>query len=335
MKPISLLGEERKNRRELLRTCSGIATLFTGISSIGKTALGQEFHYDLESLRKTDPDLILYDETETRIDTGLKEARAIAVSTSDSIYVTGGKAIRAFDPVGKKLHIDIELERELTAITVADDGSLYVGVGDHVEHYDSSGRLKKRWESAGPKALLTSIGVFKEHVFVADRKSREIIHYDTSGRKIDSFGDFVIPSPGFGLTISPDGLLWVANTGKHRVEAYAFNGNLVSWWGSFSNYNIKGFCGCCNPMNLTVLPDSEGFVTSEKGLTRIKVYDREGEFVGVVAGPESFTRHDSLTIAPDYDCSRIGLDIAVDSKGRVLVLDPALAEVRIFNRKVA
>ena len=66
---------------------------------------------------------------------------------------------------------------------------------------------------------------------------------------------------------------------------------------------------------------------------RDRVYDSGGDFVGVVAGPEKFVEHDRRTSATDVSPSLIGLDVAVDSRGRVLVLDPALSEVRIFTRK--
>ena len=53
----------------------------------------------------------------------------------------------------------------------------------------------------------------------------------------------------------------------------------------------------------------------------VTVYDRAGKFLCVVAGPEAF----------DQDVPY--LDLAVDGKGRVLVLDPAQKKVRIFVRK--
>ena len=206
-----------------------------------------------------------------------------------------------------------------------------MGVNGRVEQYGKDVVLQKRWESAGPDAHLTSISVSNNTLFVADWGDRKVLKYSISGELQDSFGGFVIPSPFFDAAVSPDSLLHVANTGEHRIEAYNLKGDLMSWWGGFSNVDVAGFCGCCNPVNFAMLPAGEGFVTSEKGLTRVKVYDRDGEFVGVVAGPELFERHDSLCAAPGYDKTRVGLDVAVDSSGRVFVLDPATSELRIFE----
>lgn len=292
-----------------------------------------ESGYDLDRLRKIDPRVIIYEETAPRIETGFQSVGAVAVGPEDHIYIAGDKAIHVYDPAGQKLPDEIQLNQQPTAMTIAKDITIYVALGDHVEVFDSSGGVTQRWESAGPDAILTSIAVSGDHVFVADFGSRSVIHYDTSGTKKGSFGDFILPSPFFDLAVSPDGLVQVANTGKHRIEAFAFDGDLMSWWGEFSNTNIEGFCGCCNPVNFALLPKGKGFVVAEKGLTRVKAHDEKGAFVGVVAGPEQFAEHDRLSAESGYDRNRGGLDVAVDSKGRVLVLDLFLAELRTFERK--
>lgn len=299
------------------------------------SGLGPEYQYDLAELRKTDPAMILYEEIPPRIDTGHSWGRAVAVGPEDRIYAIGGRRLHVLDSAGKRLPLNIERDQKLTALTVVDDGSIYLGVTDHIEIHDPTGRLKSQWESIAPGAEVTSIIVTPESVFVADFGSRSVIRYDSTGKRLDSFGDFTLPSNYFDLAFTPDGLLHAANTGKHRIEAYDSKGNLMSWWGEFSNQDPRKFCGCCNPISLALLPNQEGFVTCEKGLTRVKVYDQEGRFAGFVAGAESFDHRDSLTATPEYCYNRMGLDVAVDSQGRVLVLDPALAEIRVYRRKNA
>jgi hypothetical protein len=83
---------------------------------------------------------------------------------------------------------------------------------------------------------------------------------------------------------------------------------------------IDGFCGCCNPTHMAIL-DNGSFVTSEKGLPRVKVIAPTGELQAVVAGPGQ--------LAPDT----VGLDLAIDPEGRILVLDPAARMVRVFVEK--
>jgi hypothetical protein len=121
------------------------------------------------------------------------------------------------------------------------------------------------------------------------------------------------------VAIDPDGFLWVANTGRHSLENYTEEGDLRSSWGEFS-MEIEGFCGCCNPSHFVILDDGS-FVTSEKGIARVKVYNRLGNVVSVVAGPDQFAE------------GTVGLDLAKDSSQRIYVLDPQKKAVRIFAKK--
>ncbi len=83
---------------------------------------------------------------------------------------------------------------------------------------------------------------------------------------------------------------------------------------------LDGFSGCCNPTNICILDDGD-FVTSEKGIVRIKIHSPNGKFKTVVATPD------------DFEKGTTGLDMAVDSKERIIILDPVREQVRIFEKK--
>src|ERR1051326_107399 len=85
---------------------------------------------------------------------------------------------------------------------------------------------------------------------------------------------------------------------------------------------IEGFCGCCNPIGISLLPNDR-CVTAEKGLPRVKVYSSRGELESVIAGPELFAA-DARRID---DESAPALDAAVDSRGRIFILDLARNEI--------
>jgi hypothetical protein len=121
------------------------------------------------------------------------------------------------------------------------------------------------------------------------------------------------------------------------MEAYTFEGDFELAWGEAS-MGIEGFCGCCNPVNFSLLPDGR-FVTSEKGLPRIKVYEADGAFAGVVAGPRDFDANkraccSSAAVSAPLDdvsiCQSGGIDVAADARGRVMALDPVDRVVRVF-----
>jgi len=301
--------------------------------------LGKEFKYDVEDLAQIDPGLILYEESAEAIKTGFTKAHGIATDSKGSIYVAGNRAVRTFSRNGDLLG-EIVLEGSSQCVTVKVDGTVYVGFKDHVEVYDVNGQRQSSWDSLGPDAILTSIVVFRDNIFVADAGNRVVVRYDTDGNILNQIGKkdpdrnipgFVIPSPYFDLAVPRDGLLRVVNPGRLRIETYTLDGDLEFWWGKPSAA-VEGFCGCCNPVNIAVLPDG-GFVTCEKGLIRVKIYSAEGAFKGVVAGPEQLAQGGTARVCllPN-ECQAGGFDVAVDSEGRILVLDTINNNVRIFTK---
>ncbi len=303
------------------------------------SGLSEGYTYDIAELAKVDPNLILYEESAGPFETGLADSHSIAVDSTGFIYVAGDRAIRVFSQDGD-VQRQIELAGAPTCLAVAADGTVYIGLKDHVEVYDAQGQRQASWDRLAADAILTSIAVTKDNVFVADAANRVVTRYDRAGNLVKTIGQkdadrnipgFVVPSPYFDLAVSGDGLLRVVNPGRLRIEAYTFDGDFEFSWGKPS-MDIDGFCGCCNPVNIAVLP-AGGFVTCEKGLVRVKVYDSEGRFVGVVAGPSQLAESGELIICEfPEQCQVGGFDVAVDSAGRVFVLDTVKNIIRIFTK---
>ncbi|MFA5191085.1 MAG: NHL repeat-containing protein [Verrucomicrobiia bacterium] len=345
---------EKATRRQFLRRSVGGASLFglgsaSGLLSFpaqaekpavgaggGGRSLGKEFTYDLSKFYKTDPALIQYDES-AKIATGFKELRAVATGPEDRVYVAGDLAVRVFSKAGERAG-GFELSERPRCLAVAATGNIFVGMKNHVEVFSLSGARQSQWESAGSDALLTAVAVAEKDVFVADAGNRVVLRYDLAGRLLGRIGKkdpekhilgFIVPSPHLDLSVGADGLLWVVNPGRHRLEAYTFDGEIRNYWGEES-LGLKGFCGCCNPIHFARLSDGR-FVTSEKGLPRVKVYSAQGDFEGVVAGPELFPKqmeNPNATVA-----SGVCMDLAVDSAGRILLADAFSREIRVFTRK--
>ncbi len=303
------------------------------------SGLRQEFTYDIAELAHVDPNLILYEESAGPIGTGFSKSHGIAVDSEGSIYVAGDRAIRIFSQNGDIRH-DIKVAGDPRCLAVGIDGVIYAGLKEHVEVYDTQGQRQASWESLGPDAILTSIAVTKDNIFVADAGNRVVVRYDTGGNVIKTIGEknpeqnipgFVVPSAYFDLAVSGDGLLRAVNPGRLRIEAYTYDGDFEFSWGK-SSMDIDGFCGCCNPANIAILPNG-GFVTCEKGLVRVKIYDSEGRFVGVVASPDQLVEdgEHKICILPEQ-CRVGGFDVAVDSAGRVFVLDTVKNMIRTFTK---
>lgn len=334
-------------RREFLITGARIAVAVGTGSIVGVTAkkiLDKRSHEviesnnELERISKVDPFLIRYKEVK-KISTGLKAPRAIAVNKDDQIYLALDKCLQVFSKEGYFLS-EIKLNGIPRCLTISEDGSIYLGMQDHVEVYNTNGKLKFIMKPYEKSAVFTSIAIYKDNIFVADAGNRIILNYDRKGRLINQIGKkndsrnipgFIVPSPYFDIKISPDGLLIVANPGRHRVEAYNTRGDFEYAWGNPS-MSIDGFCGCCNPINFDILPDGS-YVTCEKGISRVKIYKPNGSFEGVVAGPETFALNRKACISNGMEnCKSGGLDVAADSQGRVLIIDPIENTIRIFSQ---
>jgi len=300
--------------------------------------LDARFTYDISAFAHTDPAQLLYDEG-APLAPGFETPRCLAVDAHDVLYVGGDRAVKVFTPDGRALSTVYALPDAPRAVLPADHDLLWVALQDHVEAWRVTGECAVRGASLGPRACLTGLALAGGALYLADAGNREIVRCDLRGQALGRFGrlksgdgnpGFIIPSPYFHLTAGPDGLLWANNPGRHRMEAYTLDGRFELGWGE-PGLAPANFCGCCNPVYFARLPDGR-FVTSEKGLNRIKVYDAQGHFVGIVAGLEQLVRDRELARRACANCQvGFGCDVACDSRGRVLALDPAARQVRVFT----
>jgi DNA-binding beta-propeller fold protein YncE len=280
---------------------------------------------DLKSLRAVDPKYVAYRET-GRIETAMHAPRGIACANGDVLVVVGDSSAIWFKLSGKPAR-SVDVAGDPTSVAVSPDGTTYVGLTDHVEVFSDAGVRTSVWPILGTRAHITSLALGRNDVFVADAGARSVLRCRQDGAIVARIGQkdegsgypgLIVPSPHLDVAAAADGGVYVSNPGMHRVEKHSAEGRFLSSWGSPAN-TLDAFCGCCNPTDFALLPDGK-FVTSEKGIPRVKVYDAGGTFLEVVAGPDAFVSH------------AMGLDVCVTPDGRVLVLDPPSKSVRLFTR---
>ena len=321
----------------LLGLAGGLAGCSKRAEKTGKPVLDSRFTYDVSQFQHTDPALLLYQEA-APIPTGFDDPKCLAIGPDNSIFIGGDRSVKRLDAAGQ-LQSTIAFSAKPLALS-SSIPRLCVAFKDHLEILDANGKPMVVGENLGNKAWLTGIADTDDAIFLADAGGREIIRCDVNGKVLGRFGHpgdgnpgFVIPSPYFHVVLGCEGLLWVNNPGRHQIEAYTTDGNFELAWGTPS-MAVEGFCGCCNPVYFARRPDGK-FVTSEKGLNRIKIYDAKGDFEGVVAGPETLVKDLDLAKKACADCQvGFGFDVACDSAGRILALDPATKTVRVFTPKI-
>lgn len=303
-----------------------------------KATLGEEFSYDVSMFQKTDPALVRCEEA-ARFPTGMERPRYVAAAADGSIWVAGDGGIRKFTAKGEPAG-QIALDTAAWSLALWEGGRVLVGQKDKISVLTETGGKVATWQGFAPSFLPTGLVATKDAIYVADAKNRVVLKLDGAGKTQKVIGErsaehgtkgFVVPSPYFCLRLAPDGLLRVSNPGAHQIEAYTLDGAFEVAWGKAS-FAVEGFCGCCNPVSFDLLPDG-GFVTCEKGLPRVKLYNSQGEFTGLVAGPDSFPEYLQAANGGASETASAGLYAAVDPAGRILVLDSVGKQVRIYTAK--
>ena len=304
----------------------GVITLFRATGRDREPAeLDDAFVYDVERYKIIPPERIGYREV-ARFATGLARATALAVGPDGRIVAAGDAKVLVHAADGKLLATIPVPGRPLALATSGDD--LFVATRNRVGRCAYRAPLTCIATVPGPRARITSIAVDPDTVFVADAGSRAVWRFTRDGSPAGRIGDrdpardipgFSVPSPYFDLLVAPDGLLRIVDPGRHRITAFTTRGDLEFAWGKAS-FALEGFSGCCNPSHVAMLPDGR-FVTSEKGIPRVKVYDAGGDFVTAVVGCDGL------------DTETEPCDVATDRRGRILVLDPGRGVVRIYEAK--
>ncbi len=300
------------------------ATLLLAGIAAGQAPPGDAYVLDLSALRRLDPAAIVYRQTRI-LKPGRINLRAVAALDGGArLALAGGRTLLLLDARGRE-EVRHELEFEPVALAAAPDGHLFLAASASVHRLSADGTTVELWRRLEGEPQLTSIAVSETRVWLADGANGRIHVFDRDGQALPAIGEqrdaqggphFILPSRTFDLAAAVDGTLWAVNPGRHRIENYRTDGSLASSWGR-SGARLEAFCGCCNPSHLAVYPDGR-FVTAEKGLTRVKLYDQQGRLVGAVAGPERL-RDDGA-----------GLDLAVADDGRVFVVDAAAGLLRVF-----
>jgi len=259
------------------------------------------------------------------ISIAMDSPRGVAAGTNGTVYVVGDSNLVVAAEDGAELR-RVALEGAPACVAVGDDGSIVVGLRDRVLFRDgAAGERFAAWPPLGDRALITSVAVWGDGIFVADAGRRVVERYDRGGALLARIGGaseageepvFIVPSPYFDLARGVDDTLWTVDPGRHELRNYRPDGTLRGLWAATGS-GAAGFGGCCNPTHIAIRSDGS-FATSEKGIVRVKLYNEVGGLIGVVAGPDAF------------DAGTTGLDLAVDARDRILVLDRERRSVRIF-----
>jgi WD40 repeat protein len=245
--------------------------------------------------------------------------KAVTVTPSGKIILGGDSFVSCYDKE-LKLIWNVKTPAPVTALANFND-TVFASTMEQILVMSPSGSILTEWGPFEDSCIITSVSSNLKFVAFADAGNKMVFILDKGGevKKIVGQNDekFVIPSPYFDVALDNDNNLFVANPGNHRVETRTIDGVLKSYFGEAGT--APGlFCGCCAPPHFALIP--EGFVTAEKGINRIKILNKKGEFVEFVNSKNNFIKS-------------VPLDLASADGITIYAANPADSKLYVFNRK--
>jgi hypothetical protein len=243
---------------------------------------------------------------------------SVTVSPEGIIYLGGDSYVSCYSKDRKQIW-SIKTPYPVTSLSNYGD-SIFASTMQIILIISSEGKIMDEWGPFEDKEFITSISSNKSYVAFADAVNKMIFILDKKGavKKLigQNDGQFVVPSPYFDVAMGTDNTVYIANTGHRRIETRNIEGDLKGYFGD-PGTAPGAFCGCCNPAHFIIIP--EGFVTAEKGINRIKILNKTGEFVEFVTSKNKFKPSEPLDLA--------------SADGRTIyAANPADSKLYIFTR---
>jgi hypothetical protein len=246
----------------------------------------------------------------------------IALGAQGLLYAAGDSEVKVFDVAGTLVR-RWSTSLPPHSVAVAIDNGVWVGQEEQVEIFDGTGKSLRTWKNRTHIGRITSIGFLKDSVLIGDASMRCIHRFDAEGHFLNdigndnSFGGLRIPNGVVDFGVDPQGVIHVANPGKHRVERYSPEGKLLGHMGKFTGPDPTGFSGCCNPTNVAIAgPDL--LCVTEKAGPRAKIYDFAGKLIAMIE-------------SAGFDPGTKNMDVVVDGRGHIFISDPVKLTVFEFE----
>ncbi len=182
------------------------------------------------------------------------------------------------------------------------------------------GRLPDGWSYVEA----TSVAVdAKDNVHVFNRGEHPVIVFDREGKFLRSWGEGVFRR-AHGITIGPDGTLWLTDDLHHTVRQFTPEGKLLLTLGDPDKPStLHGGKPFNRPTHVALCPkNGDIYVSDGYGNSRVHKYDPKGRLLFSWGEPGT-----------DPGCFNIPHNIATDAEGLVYVADRENHRVQIFDDK--
>src|SRR5262244_1306078 len=160
-----------------------------------------------------------------------------------------------------------------------------------------------------------------DNVWVFNRGAHPVIVFDKNGVFKRSWGEGLIRR-AHGITIGPDGTIWLTDDLHHTVRQFTPEGKLLLTLGDPDNpSSAHGGKPFNRPTHVAISPRTgDIYVSDGYGNSRVHKYDPKGRLIKSWGEPGT-----------DPGCFNIPHNIATDAGGRVYVADRENSRVQIFD----
>ena len=245
--------------------------------------------------------------------------KTVSVTPAGKVYLGGDSFVSSYDN-SMKLIWKVKAPSPVTSLSNWGD-TIFASTSEQILVMNTNGKILNEWGPFEDSCMITSVSANAKYVAFADAGNKIVYILDKGGEVKTMIGQndkhFVIPSPYFEVALDNNNNLYAANTGLHRIETYTIDGVLKSQFGE-AGTAPGAFCGCCAPPHFALIP--QGFVTAEKGINRLKILNKNGEFVEFVNSKNNFIKS-------------VPLDLASADGITIYGAYPGDSKLYVFNRK--
>jgi DNA-binding beta-propeller fold protein YncE len=170
----------------------------------------------------------------------------------------------------------------------------------------------------------TSVAVdATDNVYVFNRGRHPVIVFDREGHFLRAWGDGIFRRP-HGITIGPDGTLWLTDDQHHTIRQFTSEGKLLLTIGDPDTPStLQGGKPFNRPTHVALCPKTgDVYVSDGYGNSRVHKYDPKGRLLFSWGEPGT-----------DPGCFNLPHNIATDADGLVYVADRENHRVQVFDGK--
>lgn len=207
-------------------------------------------------------------------------------------------------------------------LTLASDGSVFVGAQDGYLKFDSTGHHVASIKMAGSTTLaqITSVALdASQNLYLAQSSTNQIFKFGSDGTFKLAFGQSGTGNGQFNnvlrVTVDKEGNLLTVDTTNNRIQKFDSGGNYVSQFGSAGS----GPGEFSYPFDAKV--DSDGNIWVADAMnSRLQKFDSQGQHLATIGQSGAGDGEFGTPVA-----------IYIDSQNRIFVADAALNRIQEFD----